>query len=169
MAARRLIIVLVLLLAASVGAAAIAPDRGGRFLPTETTSTTTEPAPGAGPRGDALSVRITASAADPPTVEGFVGDQLTLTVDSDQPRTISIDPLGVSEFAGPGSPARFDLLLREAGALPITAADGEGGRGEVVGRLQVSKPGGGAAPGDGGSGQEAASERAAAPVATAWG
>lgn len=135
MAARRLIVILVLLLGASVVAASLAPNRTGRLLPSSTT-TTTAPEPRAPePSGASVPVRIEASLDDPKTVEGFVGDQLAVTVDSETPRTIAIEALGLSGFAAPDAPARFDLLLSDPGTIPITD-----GQGEVVGRLQVTQP-----------------------------
>ena len=155
MAARRLIIVLVLLLAASIAAASIAPDRTGRLVGVEndtstdeTTSTTTATTPApvpideipAGPQGDrgeALNAHIEALEKRPETVEGLVGDQLSLTVGASPPRSVAIPPLGLTEFAAEDAPARFDLLLREPGSYPIT--DGED-PGVILGRLQVRMP-----------------------------
>lgn len=145
MAARRLIVVLVLLLSASVVAAALAPDRTGpgaeeeptSSSTTSTTSTTTTPGEPAGSDGESVAVEIVARAKEPETVEGFVGDQLALDVGSAIGRTIELEPLGLAEFAGPDAPARFDLLLRDPGTIPITDADG----GEILGRLMVSEPG----------------------------
>lgn len=148
MAARRLLIILVLLLAASVVAASLAPDRTGPLSGDEsttststsstapTTSTATQE-PSSTDAGESLRVRIDASAENPETVEGFTGDQLALDVGSKQPRTIAIEPLGLTEFAEPDAPAHFDLLLRDVGTIPITDLEG----GEVVGRLVVAEPG----------------------------
>ena len=140
MAARRLLIILVLLLAASVVAAALAPDRTSRLLPTSessttTTSTTTSTAPE--PTGEAVTARIDASVKDPDTVQAFAGDQLALSVAvaAEQGRTISIEALGVTDFAAPEAPAHFDLLLRDEGDYPITDEDGT-----IVGRLRVRPP-----------------------------
>ena len=162
MAARRLIIVLILLLAASVVAASIAPDRTGRLVGVDTTTdttteeTTTEEPPGVpesakGAIGEVVRDHIDASVKDPPTVEAFVGDQLTLTVSSDPAREIAILPLGITDFAGTDTPAYFNILLREPGSYPITDGSDPGG---VVGKLEVrlpQKPGDGAGD-DSGSG-----------------
>ena len=146
MAARRLLIVLALLLVASVIAAALAPDRNRRGAGSddtsaqETTETTTPeaiPSEPGGTLGDDFSDRIDASPKDPQTVEGFVGDQLALSVGSDLGRTITIAPLGLAEFAGPDAPAHFNLLLREPGTYPITAADDPA---VILGRLVVAEP-----------------------------
>lgn len=146
MAARRLIVVLVLLLAASILAASIAPDRTGRIVgvePTTTEQTTTTTAPtttvaptttAPPPAGVALRARIEASASHPQTIRATVGDQLALTVGSNPPRTIAIPALGLTEFAGDGAPARFDLLLRDAGTFPITDAEHPA---QILGRIEV--------------------------------
>ena len=137
MAARRLIIVLLVLFAVSIVAALIAPERRGPLLgdgsSTSTESTTTAVTP---PRGDSLTVRIDASTAEPESVEAFVGDQLELIVGSARAREIEIPSFGVTEDAVPRAPANFNLLLREAGRLPILDADS----GELLGRLDVDMP-----------------------------
>ena len=148
MAARRLIIVLLVLFAVSIVAALIAPERRGPLLgdgsststeSTTTAATATKPewtntvTP---PRGDSLTVRIDASTAEPESVEAFVGDQLELIVGSTRAREIEIPAFGVTEDAVPRAPANFNLLLREAGRLPILDADS----GELLGRLDVDMP-----------------------------
>jgi hypothetical protein len=140
MAARRLIIVLVMLFAISIVAASIAPDRRGGLIGDDSTSTssstttTTTSAPP--PSGDALTVRIDASASKPETVETFVGDQLELNVGSERAREIEIADFGVTEDAAPYAPANFNLLLREAGRLAITDAD----TGQILGLLVITEP-----------------------------
>lgn len=148
MAARRLIVVLVLLLAASILAASIAPNRSGRLVGVENTTTsaeeeTTSTEPAAEPTGIAVHARIEASAERPQTAYGLVGDQLALTVGANPPRTVEIAAFGLTEFAGDDAPARFDLLLREPGTYPITDAEQPD---VTLGRLVVrARPG----PGDG--------------------
>ena len=44
---------------------------------------------------------------------------------SERTATVEIPELGLLETAGPGAPARFDLLLREQGRLAVLA---DGGR-----------------------------------------
>ena len=152
MAARRLLIILVLLMAASIAAAALAPNRTGQGLSTSETTTT---APDPDPTGESVTARVDASVGTPETVEGFVGDQLELSVGSDPPRTIEITPFGLIGEAAPEAPARFDLLLRDAGAIPITDAL----TGDVVARLVVEEPRESGGPG-GGSAGTGASEQA---------
>jgi hypothetical protein len=135
-AARRLLIILVLLLVVSVVAAALAPNRTGRLTSSESTTTSTTTIPPE-PTGDEVSLRIDASPQKPETVEAFTGDQVALSVGiaSGAGRSISIDDLGLTEFAAPEAPAHFDLLLRDAGRLLITDD-----RGQTVGRLDVQAP-----------------------------
>lgn len=147
MAARRLIIVLVVLFVVSIVAAMIAPDRRGGLIgdrstsstestTTTTTTTTTDEEPAKQdelPPGRSLTLRIEASAAKPEVVGAFVGDQIALEVASRQAREIEIPAFGVTEDAAPAAPASFNLLLRDAGRLPVLDADS----GEVLGRLDV--------------------------------
>jgi len=145
MAARRLIIVLVVLFTISVVAALIAPDRRGTLLGgrTEQTSTTTSSTTTTSttttdelPPGAALNGRIDASAGKPQSVDADVGDQLQLSVTSDRSRLVEIPAFGVVATAAPEAPARFNLLLRQAGRLPIRDAD----TGALLGRIDVAQP-----------------------------
>jgi hypothetical protein len=145
MAARRLIIVLLVLFGISVAAAAIAPDRKGGLIgasdetstsTADSSTTSTSPAPARSSTGEALTARIDASTTRPETAKGFAGDQLELNVRSSKPRTIEIGGYGVTDFAGPETPAAFNLLLRDPGRFPITDADS----GRIVGRLVIHKP-----------------------------
>ncbi len=135
MAARRLIALLVVLLVISSIAAALAPTPAERDAESSTTTTTTtgpgEPDDaGSGaaplieataevppPRGDAKGGRQT----EPAEIEAAVGDQLALTVRTDETTAVEIPELGLLETASPGAPARFDLLLREPGRLAVLA------------------------------------------------
>ncbi|MFN8112340.1 MAG: hypothetical protein U0R51_03985 [Solirubrobacterales bacterium] len=134
-----------MLFAISIVAAMIAPERRGPLLgdrsssstdsTTSTTTTTTEAkAPDDLPAGgEALTVRIEASESKPESVEAFVGDQLELNVGSERARQIEIPAFGTTETAAPDAPADFNLLLRDAGKLPIIDADS----GALLGRLDV--------------------------------
>ena len=151
MAARRLIIVLIVLFVASIVAAALAPERQGSLTDEETTTTATDattttdrtgtdadgPGTGADPSGR-IALRLDASREDPPTAKALVGDQLELQVRSDQFIQLEIPAFGVTDNASPNAPARFSLLLRDAGEIPILAAR----TGHTVARLVVD-------PGDG--------------------
>lgn len=146
MAARRLIIVLLVLFAVSVVAAMIAPERRGPLLgessssTTDSTSSTTttadKPPPDELPSGVALTARIEASETKPESIEAFVGDQLELNVGSERSREIEIPAFGEVETAAPDAPADFNLLLRDAGKLPIIDADS----GALLGRIDVAEP-----------------------------
>ena len=135
MAARRLLIIMVVLLTISTLAAALVPPPQQRDSSTATTSTTTtttsedEPARG----GELVREQISIGNSDGagPTVRVPVGDQLALRVNSDAPGEIGIPAFGLVEFAGPGNPARFDLLLEEAGRYPIRF-QGRGTVAEIV-------------------------------------
>jgi hypothetical protein len=137
MAARRLILVLAVLLGISIVAAAIAPERQSSLLGEDTTEeSTTQPepemtAPEAKPSGELVETRIEADPEKPETIRVAPGDQLELQVGSGRPREIEIAEFGVLEPAEPDSPARFSLLLREAGELAITDAES----GEILGRI----------------------------------
>lgn len=139
MAARRLIIVLVVLVAISIAAAAVAPDRRSTIgASDESSSSTTTPEPPSVPRGALVEASIVASAEEPETIEAAVGDQLRLEVVTERPLQVVIEPLGLIEDATADAPARFDVLLREAGSLPVADAERPT---VVVGRIDVAAKG----------------------------
>ncbi len=112
---------MVVLLAISTLAAALVPPPPRS---TETTTTTSGPTRSerSRPAGGALvreQVTVRGPGADPQRVEVAAGDQLALTVTSDEPGQVSVPDLGLIEFAGPGNPARFDILFDEAGRYPV--------------------------------------------------
>lgn len=137
MAARRLIIILVVLLAISIAAAAVAPERRSRLasLPEETS--TTESAGRPLPSGSLVTSELEASPEEPQTIRAEIGDRLALSVASQRTREVEIPSLGLLEDAARGAPARFDLLLREPGTLPITDSES----GSVIGRIVVEADG----------------------------
>jgi hypothetical protein len=123
MAARRLLIVMVILLTISTLAAALVPPPPEREE-TSTTSTSTTTTTGDRPARDGRLVRETISISRsgeraPLEVAARVGDQLALVVESDAPGEVSIPAYGLIEFAGPGDPARFDVLLEEPGRYKV--------------------------------------------------
>jgi hypothetical protein len=130
MAARRLLIVLGILFAISIAAAAVAPERP---ITTSTESSTTAEAVSVAPGGGVVRERLLASASSPPIVRAEVGDQLSLSVDADEPLEVEISEFGLIANASPAAPALFDLLLRNPGAVAITDAS----TGRVIGRLLV--------------------------------
>ena len=140
MAARRLLAVLIMLLVISSIAAALAPTR----QPTEssTTTTTTTTADPNAREGKLIERRIAIPASgeakqEPKrnTIRALVGDQLALEVTAEATTDIEIAGLGLYETAAPGSPARFDLLVRDVGHYPIRIADGE-----QIGKIVVADP-----------------------------
>lgn len=139
MAARRLIIVLLVLFAVSIAAAALAPEQ--RVSPDSEDSTTTEATkePEQQSAGEAISARIDAAAEEPETIRAAAGDQLALIVSSERLLEVAIDPYGLLEAADELAPARFNILLREPGSIPITDAAG----GELIGRIEVAPQGAG--------------------------
>jgi len=74
-------------------------------------------------------------SAKPPAIEVAVGDRLALEVTSADTAEIEIPDFGLLETAAAGSPARFDLLLREPGSFPIRVVDGP-----TVGEISVTEP-----------------------------
>ncbi len=145
MAARRLIVVLVVLLAVSIAAAAIAPERSGRLAALQEKTSTPEAASRPPSSAGLVTAEIVASTEDPPTVRGAIGDRLALSVGSQRPREVEIPSLGLLDDAAEIAPARFDVLLREAGTLPIVDA----ASGSVIGRIVVEAPAPERAPGEG--------------------
>ena len=155
MAARRLIVVLVVLLGISIAAAAIAPDRQSTLLgnPDESEETTTQEEPPADPEeprpsGELVRATITADPEDPETVRAAPGDQIELQIEARRPVEVSIEAFGLLAPAEPDAPARFSLLLRDAGELAITDAES----GVIVGRI-ISEAGDRRPPEDGGDGR----------------
>ncbi len=132
MAARRLIAVLIMLLVISSLAAALAPERPSESDTTET-ETTTAPEPARDP-SDVLSEVIPPEPEKPVVIKTRIGDQLQLQVEAAGPIGVEILTLGLTSFAAPGAPARFDLLLRAAGNNPVALEDGT-----VVARIRVAE------------------------------
>ena len=188
MAARRLIAVLVVLLVVSSIAAALAPEaRRPETTTTEPTAPNSQPGPDTEdpdepkpapeeelPTGKLVERTVVVKAgaagaqqqgeqAKPPAVEVTVGDRLALEVTSGDTAEIEIPDFGLFETASAGSPARFDLLLREAGTFTIRVVDGP-----TVAEIAVSEPvvagskpdAGKSAPDQGGDGQQAEAEAA---------
>ena len=138
MAARRLLIIMFLLLAISTLAAALVPaperraDETGQGSSSSTAATAAEPAP----RGDLVEARLSAGGK-PERVRVSTGDQISLVVSSPQPRDVSLPAFGLIEFAEPGAPARFDLLIEQAGQFDVIA-EGEGSVATIV--VRRAKP-----------------------------
>ncbi len=136
MAARRLIAFLIMLLVISSLAAALSPqpDRDETTSSDETTTTAT--ATEAPDRDEVLREVVPAKPGKPVRIEAAVGDQLQLEVEATGPTTVEISSLGLTGFATPGAPARFDLLLRAEGTNQVTL-----GAATTVARIRVSEGG----------------------------
>ena len=126
MAARRLLIIMVLLLAISTIAAALvpAPERRTDEARPTTSSAPSMPKDERPDGGELVATRVPASggARD---VRVSVGDQLSLVVSRATPGDVSVPSFGLIDYAEPGAPARFDLLLERPGRFEVTA-EGEG-------------------------------------------
>ncbi len=133
MAARRLIAILIVLMVISTFAAALAPRQ--QRSETTTTETTTTVAP-ALPGGELVEALVPPDPDPPAAIEARRGDQLDLRIRVADPAPVTIPDLGLSTFATPGDPARFDLLLRERGRFAIEVG------GDRVGRIEVGSAGG---------------------------
>ena len=127
MAARRLIIILVLLLVISSITAQLArpPTAGEETTSGETSTTSTTVEQDGPPKGRLLRRRVAAGTAEPTEIRAEAGDQLELVVSVRRPGSIQIPGLGLLEAAAPGSPARFDLLLRRPERLRVLGPGGE--------------------------------------------
>jgi hypothetical protein len=121
MAARRLLIVMLVLLGISALAAALVPpperQREGAGSPT---STTEERADRERP-GERVEAEVSAAARRPEEVRVSQGDQLALVVETESPAEIAVPDFGLIEFAEPGAPARFDMLIDRDGRFEVTA------------------------------------------------
>lgn len=124
MAARRLLIVMLVLLGISTLAAALVPppeeQQGTTERPTSTSQRMgQEPRP-----GERVAAEISAASAKPEEVRLTQGDQLALVVQTERPAEIAVPDFGLIEFAEPGAPARFDILVERDGRFEVTAGRG---------------------------------------------
>ena len=123
MAARRLLIIMVVLLTISTLAAALVPppeERAGTGQTTSSTATTSRSKePPTGGRLVDVEVAVRSQRERPREIDVEPGDQLSLLVTSVKPGEVSVPAFGLLEFAGPGSPARFDILIEKAGRYPV--------------------------------------------------
>ena len=124
MAARRLLIIMVVLLTISTLAAALVPppEQGEKTSTSSSTATTKETTKRERPSGSELiraEVPVPRSGQAPRAVELEPGDQLALAVTSGEPGEVSLPDFGLVEFAGPGNPASFNVLIEESGRFPV--------------------------------------------------
>jgi hypothetical protein len=139
MAARRLVIVMLVLLGLSTLAAALVPGPD-RSTPAGSDTIDTRPGAGSGPgaapaSGARFVQRRLRISATPAVVEVRPGDQLRLAVVGPYGDDITIPAFGLTETLTPYAPARFDLLVPDAGSFPILAVQS----GRLIGRIR-SRP-----------------------------
>jgi FlaG/FlaF family flagellin (archaellin) len=116
--------------------------------PTQTqtqTQTESETAPSAAPGDspvstDATPVTLEFDAAEDQTRRLERGVAANIEVSVDAPGLVSIPLLGVSAPAEPITPARFDLLVSQAGTYPVVFTPAQGDEEREVGTLEVSAP-----------------------------
>lgn len=120
MAARRLLIVMLLLLGISTLAAALVPPPEREEGTESSTSTRTKARERS--EGERVAAEVsTRTGARPDLVRVSEGDQLALVVKTPRPTEVAVPAFGLIEFAEPGAPARFDILVDEAGRFEVTA------------------------------------------------
>jgi hypothetical protein len=121
MAARRLLIVMLLLLGISTLAAALVPPPERESTETEESTATTR-ATKERPPGKRVAAEVSARGGGRrKLIQVSLGDQLALVVESARPAEIAVPAFGLIEFAEPGAPARFDMLIRRRGRFDVTA------------------------------------------------
>ncbi len=122
MAARRLLIVMLLLLGISTLAAALVPPPD-RAEDTETSTSTSKAMPSKErPEGERVAAGVsTRTSGRPEIVRVSTGDQLALVVKAARPSEVAIPAFGLIEFAEPGAPARFDILIDQVGRFEVNA------------------------------------------------
>ena len=138
MLGRRLLVVFAVLLGLTALATALAPRPtvrdGARVDPSSTPTAT--PAP---ERSETRSSRVERTISANPgrkraRVRVRVGDVLMLTVRGDLLDSVEIPDLAKLEPIEPGSPARFEMLLEEAGELRVGLVDAK----RFIGLVEVA-------------------------------
>jgi hypothetical protein len=137
MAARRLIgLLLVVLVVSSAGAALFAPEREAGTQPS-TTAVAPTPGEADGSSGRLIEKRVQAvqaSSTEPRVLSTRVGDQLELSVSARTPSEVEIPRFGLLEHATADDPARFSLLLVDAGRFAVRVSGGQ-----IVAIVRVSE------------------------------
>jgi hypothetical protein len=138
MPVRRLLIVMLILLGLSTLAAALVPSHPVRNGGTDSTavsvaSTATDTLDAA-PKGK-NELGVTAKVGNGPikVIPIHVGDQIALILYSKRADELEIPALGLVEAVGPNLPARFDLLITQAGDYGIRYVEAD----RVVARITV--------------------------------
>ena len=121
MAARRLLIIMVVLLAISTLAAALVPPPEENQESSSSTSTSTRTTQEPTKADDLVRSEVPVPERNqaPRQIEVAPGDQLELTVTSGEPGEVSVPDFGLVEFAGPGNPATFNVLIERKGQFPV--------------------------------------------------
>lgn len=119
MAARRLIAVMLVLLFLSSLAAALAPVETRDEQTSSTAPPRTAPSDSPAAEAELVQAELEAGARRRQTVEVAPGDQLQLLVSAPRIGTVELVGLGPTDDVAPGAPARFDVLLPEAGVFPV--------------------------------------------------
>jgi hypothetical protein len=124
---RRLLVLFAVLLGLTALVTSLAPRPTVRPDRADPAATTPAPTPSPGASGQASRRIERTISADPGSrrgrVRARVGDVLRLTVDGDVLDGVEIPALGKLEPIEPGSPARFEMLLDEAGELRVRLVD----------------------------------------------
>ena len=114
---------MVVLLAISTLAAALVPppEENGEGSSSPTTTSTSSRATEEAPKADLVrsEVAVPKGGHAPRQVDVAPGDQLALTVTSGDPGEVSLPDFGLIEFAGPGDPATFNVLIQDEGEFPV--------------------------------------------------
>lgn len=136
MAPRRLVALMIgLLLFSSVISALIPTNKRDSLDTTAPQSGREMPKPQLPTGGELLNETIRAGkSAKRPILNATVGDQMSLRVTGPRPATVELRGLGATSDLAPGTPARFNVLLLEAGSYPVTELQS----GRVLGEIRVT-------------------------------
>jgi hypothetical protein len=102
--------------------------------PTTDTGTTTEETPAPADDGDVITVKGGQPQGGVKKLKAKQGDQVKITVESDQDGEIHLHGYDIMKDAGPGSPAEFDFKADIPGIFTIEVED----TGTEIGELEVS-------------------------------
>ena len=146
---RRALLLFALVLGVAALAASFSRDSGSRdpLAPTDpnATQTQTETAPTATPgdtpvAGGEAPATLRFDVAEDQTRRLETGAAASVEVSVEEPGLVSIPLLGLSGPAEPVTPARFDVLVPNAGNYPIVFTPALGDEEREVGLLSVSAP-----------------------------
>jgi hypothetical protein len=115
---RRALLLFAIVLGLAAVAASVSRPRDDSESPGQDTVTETEQPPTASP-GAPAAVELTLFAADPRPQRIRAGQAATLFVEVEEPGQVVIPDLGMAAAGEPLTPARFDVLTRQAGRHPI--------------------------------------------------